>query len=168
MASTTIEIIQGDITAQAVDAIVNAANDHLWMGGGVAGAIVRKGGREIEGEAIRQGPIAVGQSVVTSGGALPAAHVIHAAAMGQDLRTDAGKIRQATGSALTLAEKFSLKSLAFPALGTGVGGFSAEACAEIMIGVVRGRADTANAVPLVRFVLFDDAAYRAFMRVAQR
>ena len=168
MTSTTIEIVQGDITAQTVDAIVNAANDQLWMGGGVAGAIVRRGGREIEDEAVRQGPISVGQSVVTSGGALPAAHVIHAAAMGQDLRTNAVKIRQATGSALTMAEKLSLKSLAFPALGTGVGGFSTEACAEIMIDVARSRADAAHAVPLVRFVLFDDAAYHAFMRVAQR
>ncbi|MDQ3830194.1 MAG: macro domain-containing protein, partial [Candidatus Tectomicrobia bacterium] len=82
--TTTLEVVQGDITECAVDAVVNAANNHLWMGAGVAGAIKRKGGQVIEDEAVRQGPIPVGEAVVTSGGTLQARYVIHAAAMGQD------------------------------------------------------------------------------------
>src|SRR6266516_7915934 len=93
---TTLEVVQGDITEWAVEAIVNAANNHLWMGAGVAGAIKRKGGPEIEAEAVRQGPIPVGEAVVTGGGALKARYVIHAAAMGQDLTTSADLIHQAT------------------------------------------------------------------------
>ena len=166
MMATRIEVVQGDISAQEVDAIVNAANNHLWMGSGVAGAIVRRGGREIEADAMRQGPIPVGQAVVTGAGHLPAKHVIHAAVMGQDLHTDADKIRSATTMALRKAEEMKLKSVAFPALGTGVGGFPLDQCAEIMIRVVRERAVHNESVPLVRFVLFDEAAYRLFKRAA--
>src|SRR5438034_300159 len=92
----TIEVVRGDIAEQDTEAIVNAANNHLWMGAGVAGAIKRRGGIEIEQEAIALGPVDVGQAVITTGGALRAKHVIHAAAMGQDLRPDAGSIRTAT------------------------------------------------------------------------
>ena len=103
--ATTIEVIQGDITACAVDALVNAANNHLWMGAGVAGAIKRQGGQVIEDEAVRQGPIAVGAAIVTGGGLLKARHVIHAAAMGQDLVTNADLIRQATINSLRQANR---------------------------------------------------------------
>ena len=165
---TKIEVVQGDITEQEVDAIVNAANNQLWMGAGVAGAIARKGGRGIEDEAIGQGPIAVGEAVVTGGGTLPAQHVIHAAAMGEDLRTDAEKVRQATISALAQAETLNLRSVAFPALGTGVGGFPVDECAAVMVGAVRDRSRQASSVPLVRFVLFDEPAYRAFEAALNR
>ena len=165
---TTIEVVQGDITEQDVDAIVNAANNELWMGAGVAGAIVRRGGREIEADAIRQGPIGVGESVITGAGTLTARHVIHAAAMGQDLRTDREKIRQATDSALTLAEERGLNSIALPALGTGVGGFPVDECAAVMLGVVRDRAHGSEALDTVRFTLFDPVAFEAFRTVAQR
>ena len=123
MPDTQIEVVQGDITVQDTEAIVNAANNHLWMGAGSAGAIVRAGGREIEDEAMRQGPIAVGESVVTGGGALLADHVIHAAAMGQDLLTSEENIRAATDSALRRAEEAATGLGLVPALGTGVGGF---------------------------------------------
>ena len=119
MTDSTIEVVQGDITRQDVDAIVNAANNHLWMGAGTAGAIVRAGGREIEDEAIRQGPIEVGEAVVTGSGNLVCKHVIHAAAMGQDLFTSADKIRASTDNALKRAEELGIASIAFPALGTG-------------------------------------------------
>src|SRR5262249_28945370 len=89
---TTIETQQGDISQARVDAVVNAANNHLWMGGGVAGALKRAGGIEIEREATAKGPIPIGEAVVTTGGALPAKYVIHAAAMGQDLATDRAKV----------------------------------------------------------------------------
>ncbi len=166
--TSTIEVVQGDITDQDVDAIVNAANNHLWMGSGVAGAIVRRGGRGIEDEAIRQGPIEIGGAVITGGGTLAAKHVIHAAAMGQDLATDAEKIRAATVSALELAEELKLRSIAFPALGTGVGGFAADECAEIMVGAARERSGNADAVRLIRFVLFDEHGFQAFQRALRR
>ena len=166
MPDTRIEIVQGDITDQDVDAIVNAANDHLWMGAGTAGAIVRAGGREIEDEAIRQGPIAVGEAVVTGGGQLTARHVIHAAAMGQNLMTSGQYIRESTENALLRAEELGLGSVAFPALGTGVGGWPLSDAADIMIGVVRQRSGQTRSVGLVRFVLFDQPAYDAFRAVA--
>src|SRR5215470_10107460 len=99
-----VEIVDGDIAARDVDAVVNAANNHFWMGSGVAGAIKARGGPEIEREAMAQGPVAAGESVITSGGRLKARHVIHAAAMGQDLRTSADLIARATRTSLALAE----------------------------------------------------------------
>ncbi|MEJ5306569.1 MAG: macro domain-containing protein [Ignavibacteria bacterium] len=131
-----IKIIQGDITTAKVDAIVNAANNHLWMGAGVAGAIKRAGGKIIEDEAISKGPIPVGSAIETTAGNLNAKYVIHAAVMGQDLVTNEKYIREATRSVLQLCEKLNLSSVAFPALGTGVGGFPMDECAEIMIGEV--------------------------------
>jgi O-acetyl-ADP-ribose deacetylase (regulator of RNase III) len=131
-----IKIVQGDITTAKVDAIVNAANNHLWMGAGVAGAIKKAGGKVIEDEAVSKGPIPVGSAVETTAGNLNAKYVIHAAVMGQDLITNEKYIRDATKSVLELCEKLNLTSVAFPALGTGVGGFPMEECAEIMIGEV--------------------------------
>lgn len=135
--STSLEIESGDITALKVDAIVNAANDHLWMGSGVAGAIKRVGGVGIEDEAVAQGPIEVGDNVVTGAGDLDARWVIHAAVMGQDLKTDAESIAAATYKALDTAEHLGARSLALPALGTGVGGFPLYSCANIMLGQVQ-------------------------------
>ena len=166
--ATIIEVVQGDITEQDVDAIVNAANNELWMGAGVAGAIIRRGGREIEADAIRQGPIVVGEAVITGAGALTARHVIHTAVMGQDLRTDREKIRQATESALALAEARNLDSIAFPALGTGVGGFPLEECAAVMMSVVRDRAHGSKALNTVRFTLFDPVASETFRAITLR
>jgi O-acetyl-ADP-ribose deacetylase (regulator of RNase III) len=161
-----IRLVQGDIAQQEADAIVNAANNRLWMGGGVAGAIKRAGGREIEAEAVAKGPIPIGEAVVTGGGRLKARYVIHAAVMGQDLRTDADKIRRATQATLRRADELGLKTVAFPALGTGVGGFPLDECARIMLDAVEGHA-TAGTTSLeqVLFVLYDAAAYQAFDRV---
>ncbi len=133
IASLTVRLLEGDICDRTVDAIVNAANSQLWMGGGVAGAIKRRGGRQIEREATAQGPIPIGESVVTTAGQLEARHVIHAAVMGPDLVTNAAYIRQATLSALARARELRLTSIAFPALGTGVGGFPPHDCARIML-----------------------------------
>ncbi len=128
-----ISIVQGDITEVKTDAIVNAANNHLWMGGGVAGAIKRAGGGNIETEAMSKGPIPIGQSVVTAAGKLETRYVIHAAVMGQDLQTSAEAIRNATRSSLERACELGIRSLAFPAFGTGVGGFALAASAAAMI-----------------------------------
>jgi O-acetyl-ADP-ribose deacetylase len=133
-----LEVVEGDITALDVDAIANAANDHLWMGAGVAGAIKRAGGDEIEREAMAKGPIQVGTAVATSGGRLRARHVVHGAVMGQDLRTSAELIERTTRSCLEVADELGCESLALPAFGTGVGGFPLDDCARIMVGVARG------------------------------
>jgi O-acetyl-ADP-ribose deacetylase (regulator of RNase III) len=157
-----ITLQKGDITALETDAIVNAANSGLWMGAGVAGAIKRAGGQEIEDEAVRQGPIAVGEAVAPGGGKLKAKLVIHAAVMGTDLLTDAEKIRSATKNSLLRAEELALKNVAFPALGTGVGGFSYSEAAEIMINTVSDHLAGESHLEEVRFVLYTDEAYRAF------
>ncbi len=135
--SVQIEVVEGDITALEVDAIANAANDRLWMGAGVAGAIKRAGGEEIERQAVALGPIALGDAVATEAGRLPAKHVIHAAVMGQDLATNGEIVGAATRRSLEVADELGLKSLALPAFGTGVGGFPLEEAAEIMIAEVR-------------------------------
>ncbi len=158
----SIEILQGDITDQECDAIVNAANNHLWMGAGVAGAIKRKGGEEIERQAVAQGPVDVGKAVITSGGKLKAKHIIHAAVMGQDLHTDANKIRISTLNALQLADKNLVTSISFPALGTGVGGFSVFHCAKIMITETIEFLIQSTHLRHLRFVLFDKLTFDAF------
>ncbi len=152
----------GDITQSQAQAIVNAANNHLWMGSGVAGAIKRKGGSEIEAEAISKGPIEVGQAIATGAGLLPQKYVIHAAAMGQDLRTDAGKIRLATRNSLLRAEELGLASVDFPALGTGVGGFPPAEAAEIMVSEAKKFLATSKSLKKVGFILFDNETFQAF------
>jgi O-acetyl-ADP-ribose deacetylase len=133
-----IEVVEGDITALEVDAIANAANDRLWMGGGVAGAIKRAGGTEIENEATAKGPIPLGTAVETGAGRLPIRYVIHGAVMGQDLQTTADLVAQTTRSCLALADELGAETLALPAFGTGVGGFPLEEAAEIMVREARG------------------------------
>jgi O-acetyl-ADP-ribose deacetylase len=165
----TVEIAEGDITAADTDAICNAANNHLWMGSGVAGAIKRRGGQIVEREAVAQGPVAVGQAVATTAGDLPHRYVIHGAVMGQDLRTDAQSIAQTTHSCLALADELGLLSLALPAFGTGVGGFALAECASVML---RATQEFSAAEPLnlrrVVFVLFGRDATDEFLAVAQR
>ena len=162
----SLEILDGDIAAETTDAIVNAANNEFWMGAGVAGAIKARGGRDIEREAIAQGPVEPGECVVTAGGRLAARYVIHAAVMGQDLKTSAELIDRATHNALATAEAHQLESIAFPAFGTGVGGFPVDECARIMIAAIRGHATPATSLRLVRLVLFGRGAYEMFARVA--
>jgi O-acetyl-ADP-ribose deacetylase len=157
-----ITVVLGDIADQETDAIVNAANNHLWMGAGVAGAIKHKGGAVIEREAMAKGPIPVGTAVMTSAGALKAKHVIHAAVMGQDLRTNADLIEKVTRGSLWLAEQEGLGSVSLPALGTGVGGFSIFHCANVMIGVVVEFMIKATVLREVRFVLYEQSAKDIF------
>jgi O-acetyl-ADP-ribose deacetylase len=158
----SIEVVRGDITDQDTVAIVNAANNLLWMGAGVAGAIKRKGGHVIEEEAIALGPVEVGQAVLTTAGTLKAAYVIHAAVMGQDLHTDAKKILTATASTLRLAEATKISSISFPAIGTGVGGFSVFHCARIMLTEAISFLMNSKHLRNIRFVLFDQQALDAF------
>ena len=156
-----IEIVEGDIAALEVDAVANAANDRLWMGAGVAGALKRAGGEEIEREATAQGPIPVGSAVATGAGRLPARWVIHGAVMGQDLRTSAELVRTTTRSCLELADELGCASLALPAFGTGVGGFSLDECARIM--VAEARAFVATSLRRVVFAVYGHEAEGAFL-----
>jgi O-acetyl-ADP-ribose deacetylase (regulator of RNase III) len=131
-----IKIVQGDITDLEVEAIVNAANNQLQLGAGVAGAIRRKGGPAIQEECNKIGSIEIGQAAITGGGNLKAKYVIHAASMGFGVPTTAESLRASTIASLKIAQDRKIKSLAFPALGTGVSGFPMEECAQIMIGEV--------------------------------
>ena len=166
--SLEVEIIKGDITQANTDAIVNAANNEFWMGSGVAGAIKRAGGQIIEEEAMNKGPVMPGEAVFTCAGKLRLKYVIHAAVMGQDLHTNNKLIRQATIASLNTSEKLNLKSVAFPAFGTGVGGFPMQACANIMITTVRAYEPLARSLQRVQFCLFDDVAYRLFTEAARK
>jgi O-acetyl-ADP-ribose deacetylase len=157
-----LEVVEGDITALDVDAIANAANDRLWMGAGVAGAIKRAGGAEIEHEAVAKGPIPVGTSVATGAGRLRSRWVIHGAVMGQDLRTDASLVERTTRSCLDLADELGAESLALPAFGTGVGGFPLDECARIMVSVAW--AHEPGTLRRVVFAVFGGEARLAFER----
>jgi O-acetyl-ADP-ribose deacetylase (regulator of RNase III) len=156
----TLEVVTGDITALRVDAVANAANDRLWMGAGVAGAIKRAGGDEIEREAVSKGPIAVGDAVATGAGRLHAKHVIHGAVMGQDLETNAELVRRTTRRCLEVADEVRAESLALPAFGTGVGGLPLDECARVMVDETT--AFEAGSLRRVVFAVFGDEARRAF------
>ena len=166
--AVTIEVTRGDITATNTEGIVNAANNRLWMGSGVAGAIKSKGGKVIEEEAMALGPVIPGEAVHTGAGKLPFKCVIHGAVMGQDLRTSDKLIRQTTIACLNLADKLGLESVAFPAFGTGVGGFPMKACANVMVEAVRTWGDLARRVKRVQFCLFDDVGYGLFKLVVDQ
>jgi O-acetyl-ADP-ribose deacetylase (regulator of RNase III) len=155
-----LEVVEGDIAQLDVDAIANAANDHLWMGAGVAGALKRAGGDEIEREAVALGPIGLGDAVATGAGRLKARHVLHGAVMGQDLRTNADLVRRTTRSCLGLADELGARSLALPAFGTGVGGFPLDECAKIMVAEARGYEP--SSLELVVFAVFGDDAREVF------
>lgn len=158
-----LEVVEGDITSLEVEAIANAANDHLWMGAGVAGAIKRAGGGEIEREAVAKGPIEVGDAVATRAGRLRARYVIHGAVMGQDLQTNGELIRRTTRSCLELADELGCESLALPAFGTGIGGFSLDECARLMVEAAR--AYEPKSLELVVFAVFGADAELAFKAV---
>ena len=164
----TVEVMQGDLTRQDVDAIVNAANNDLELGGGVAGAIARAGGPAIQAECRTIGPVEVGDAAITSGGNLKARYVIHAASMRLGSRASADSLRQSTRRSLEIASEKGLRSIAFPAVGTGIARFPLDECARIMVDEVIAHASTRSSLEEVRFVLFDGEAESAFRREADR
>ena len=164
----TLDVVEGDLTTQDVDAIVNAANNDLQLGGGVAGAIARAGGPEIQRECDQIGSIAIGGAAITGGGRLKARHVIHAASMHLGGRTTAEALRQSTRRSLEIARDNGLRSIAFPAVGTGIARFPLEECARIMIEEVVAHARAGTSLTDVRFVLFGKEAEAAFRREAER
>jgi O-acetyl-ADP-ribose deacetylase (regulator of RNase III) len=160
--SERIEIRQGDLTEMDTDAIVNAANNDLQLGGGVAGAIRRKGGPRIQAECDEIGTIPVGGAAITSGGNLKARHVIHAASMQLGGGTTAQALRSSTAHALRIAAQNGLKTIAFPAVGTGIAGFPIRECAEIMLREAARHFDGPTPLEKVYFVLFDKEALAVF------
>lgn len=158
-----IEILQGDLTETDADAIVNAANNELQLGGGVAGAIRRKGGPAIQEECDAIGTIPLGGAAITSGGKLKARYVIHAASMELGGRTSAASLRSSTAHALRIAAQKRLKSIAFPAVGTGIAQFPVRECADIMLREAAKHFEQPTSVEKVYFVLFDQAAHATFV-----
>jgi O-acetyl-ADP-ribose deacetylase (regulator of RNase III) len=169
LGQATIAVERGDISLIEVDAVVNAANTTLAMGTGVAGALKKRGGVVIEEEAMRLGPVDVGEAVLTTAGNLVATHVIHAAVMGPDLKTDPAIIGKTTRAVLALAVKHRLTSLALPALGTGVGhvppALSAEAMLEAIVSHLRAGESSLKRVIIM---LYQDDAHRAFIDTLKR
>ena len=165
---SAIVLRKGDLTEAPVDAIVNAANNDLILGGGVAGAIRTKGGPSIQAECDKLGPIPIGEAVVTGAGKLRARYVIHAASMRLGGRTSEAALRDSTRNSLRRAAEQGLKSVAFPAIGTGIAGFPIERCAVVMLEEIR--AHLCAAMPLervtpverVEMVLFDEHALSVF------
>lgn len=157
-----VEIVQGDLTEMDTDAIVNAANNDLQLGGGVAGAIRRKGGPEIQKECDTIGTIPVGAAAITSGGNLKARYVVHAASMQLGGRTTELALRSSTAHALRIAAQKGLKSISFPAVGTGIAEFPMRECADIMLREVAKHFDQPTTIEKVYFVLFDQEALEIF------
>ena len=158
-------MIVGDLTESDGDAIVNAANNDLKLGGGVAGAIRRKGGATIQQECDAIGSIPVGGAAITGGGNLRARFVIHAASMQLGGQTSAHDLRSSTAHSLRIAAERGLKSIAFPAVGTGIAGFPMRECAEIMLRETVKHLSGATSLDRVDFVLFDDSALGVFEEV---
>jgi O-acetyl-ADP-ribose deacetylase (regulator of RNase III) len=157
-----IELWNGDICELEVDAIVNPANLSLWMATGVGGAIKRAGGDAIEFAAVRQGPVPLGEAIVTTAGSLAAKAVIHAVSLDRDRRTSAPIIEAAVRSAMARARELEAQSVAFPALGTGVGGFPLDEAARVTVATVRDELERSPDIDHVIFALRGAAAYEAF------
>ena len=160
---TQIRVVMGDITDFNADAIVNAANNKGLMGGGVAGAIKKKGGKVIEEEAVKKCPINIGEAIFTSAGSLRAKYVIHASTMGMDFKTDEVKIRNSCRNSLKVADELKVESIVFPALGCGTGGFPLLASAKIMAQETwRYLREEGSGIKEINFCLFSKEAYEVF------
>ncbi len=163
-----IELWNGDICDLEVDAIVNAASPSLWMSTGVGGALKRAGGDEIEFAAVRQAPVALGGAIVTQAGRLAAKAVIHAVSLDRERRTSGPAIDTAVRSAMARAREIGATSIAFPALGTGVGGFPLDEAARITVDAVRDELASSPAIEHVIFALRGAAPYEAFGKALHR
>src|SRR5580692_2943889 len=166
--SEQIVLLQCDLTEMDVDAIVNAANNDLQLGGGVAGAIRRKGGDAIQRECDAIGSIPVGGAAITSGGKLKARFVIHAASMQLGGKTSGDSLRHSVAHSLRIANERGLKTIAFPAVGTGIAGFPLKDCAEIMLRETAKHLRGESSFETVYFVLFDEVAEGVFKRAWER
>jgi len=162
VAATRVVIIAGDLVEQEVDAIVNAANNDLQLGGGVAGAIRRAGGPSIQDECDRHGPVRVGEAAITGAGKLRARFVIHAASMSLGGRTSRESLRSSMDDTFRIAHHHEVMSIAVPAVGTGIAGFPLDECARVMAEALGGALSNGWPPREVRFVLFGEDARRPF------
>jgi len=162
MSAPRIVIISGDLVEQQVDAIVNAANNDLVLGAGVAGAIRKRGGPAIQKECDAHGPVQIGEAAITGAGELPAHHVIHAASMGLGGHTTSDSLRSSMVHAFVLAREHGVRTIAIPAVGTGIAGFPMDECARVMARALRDALLNGWEPEEVRFVLFGDAARQVF------
>lgn len=160
-----IVLLEGDITEQVVDAMVNAANTDLLLGSGVAGAIREKGGPSIAEQCASHGPVGLGQAALTGAGDLSARFVIHAAAMELGGAAAEDSVRAALRSSLELAAREGCQTIALPALGAGIGGFSLQRCAEVSLEEARNHLEGETSLVEIRFVLFGEPAFRVFEMV---
>jgi len=167
MIKDKIDLVEGDITEENVDAIVNAANTDLQLGGGVAGAIRRKAGPQVQADCDKVGPIALGEAAVTKAGGLHCRYVIHAAGMRLGGRVTQDALRNATLNSLKRAEEKKVKSIAFPAIGTAIGGLNLDTCAKDMLRVVfhyLKENEATSSIQEVRFVLYDKDSFNVFKK----
>ncbi len=165
MTAGRITLQEGDITAEQVDAIVNAANSALVLGAGVAGAIRDKGGPAIQQACVDHGPIEVGEAAITPAGDLEARYVIHAAGMPPGGLATEQSVRSSMRAALALARDHGCRSLAVPAIGAGIAGFPMQRCAEVLLEEAREHLEGETSVEEIRFVLYGEPAYRVFEMV---
>ena len=163
-----IELVQGDITEMKTDAIVNAANAQLILGGGVAGAIRRKGGPAIQEECNKIGGTFVGGAVITTGGNLKAKHVIHAVGPRMGEGDEDNKLHNATINSLKAADDNNLKSISFPAISTGIFGYPLDRCAEIMLSETINYLKGETGLQKVVFCLFDQQAFDVFIQTLEK
>jgi O-acetyl-ADP-ribose deacetylase (regulator of RNase III) len=168
LGDVVIKTYMGDITDLAVDAIVNAANSDLWMGSGVAGAIKSKGGVVIEEEALAKGPIRPGEAVITSAGKLTAKHVIHCAGMPPGGRATYWKVLGSVQHALRLASKHNLNTIAFPAIGAGVGGLSGDQSAKAIVEGISRYAEDPGSVKEITLVGYGKPSCDCFRRAVEQ
>ncbi|MGB4503515.1 MAG: macro domain-containing protein [Syntrophaceticus sp.] len=166
--NTQLELIEGDITEMDTDAIVNAANSYLKHGGGVAGAIVRKGGRIIQEESDKIGYCPVGQAVITGAGSLKAKYVIHAVGPRMGEGNEDEKLKNATLNSLKLADREGLESLTFPAISAGIFGFPIDRCAEIMLETTIEYLRGTTGLKKVVFCLFGEDSFNVFKKELER
>lgn len=160
-----IVLREGDITEESVDAIVNAANSALQLGAGVAGAIRRRGGPQVQAECDRIGPIEVGQAAVTGAGELPARYVIHAAGMPPGGQATEESVRASMRASLERAREKGCRSIAVPAIGAGIAGFPMQRCAEVLLEEARRHLEGETSLEEIRFVLFGEPSLRVFEMV---
>ena len=169
---SVIEVVEGDITEMKTDAIVNAANEHLAHGGGVAGAIVRKGGRIIQHESrdwiSENGIVTTGSAAITSGGNLSAKYVIHAVGPVMGSGDEDAKLQSATLSALRIADKHDIESIAFPAISAGIFGYPIDRCAHVMISSTIEYFKSSTNLKRVVFCLWGNEAFDTFVNELKR
>jgi O-acetyl-ADP-ribose deacetylase (regulator of RNase III) len=159
---TEVETVIGDITKVSVEAIVNAANSDLWMGSGVAGAIKHAGGEQIEKDAVAQGPIKAGEAVITSAGRLAARYVIHCAGMSPGGEATYSRVKASVIAGLKLASSKGIRSVAFPAIGAGVGGLEGEESANAIVAAIKEHSRRPGSVHRIVLVAFDSSIARNF------